>query len=398
MTETFPMTRTCPFDPPAGYAGLRAGAPLRKAVLPDGKTAWLITRYDLVRQLLADPRVSSDRLHENFPLPVPVPREQLRQGPKFAQAMIGVDPPLHSDRRRMVIAEFTVRRIRDLAPRIRQIVDEHIDAILAGPRPADLVTALALPVPSLVICELLGVPYDSRDYFQERTRVLVNRHTPPADRQRASQELGGYLDELVSAKEREPGDDLLGRVITHNRETGVFDHELLIGLAMLLLVAGHETTANMIALGTVALLANPDQLAALRADPALLPGAVEELLRYLTIVEGGFRVALEDISIGGMTIRAGEAVIALGGAANRDESAFPEADRLDITRGQRHHVAFGYGIHQCLGQNLARTELEIVFGTLFHRIPGLRLATPLEDLPFKDDAAVYGVYELPVTW
>jgi cytochrome P450 len=404
MTEvaqlpTVPAPRTCPFDPPAELSRLRDERPVTRAVLPTGQVVWVITAHELVRRLLTDPRVSSRRSAPGFPLPVKVAPEVMRRQGFFGEALIGIDPPQHTERRRMVISEFSVRRVQAMRPRIQQIVDERIDAMLAGPRPTDLVQALALPVPSMVICELLGVPYQDRDFFQSRTQVLVRRSTPPQERAAAGDELSGYLDRLVSAKEAEPTeDDLLGRLILRNRETGVFTHDLLAGMGTLLLLAGHETTANMISMGTVTLLENPEQLAALRADPAVTPLAVEELLRYLTIVEAGFRLATADIEIGGEVIRAGEGVVALAGTANRDVAAFDDPDRFDVRRGARHHVSFGYGIHQCLGQNLARLELEIVFDTLFRRVPGLRLAAPLGELPFKDDTQIYGVYRLPVTW
>jgi cytochrome P450 len=369
-----------------------------RAKMPTGQDVWLITGHEYVRKILVDPRVSSDRSHANFPNIVDIPPERRRQASALGDALISADPPQHTDRRRMLITEFTVRKVAALRPRIQQIVDDRIDDLLAGERPADLFAELALPVPSLVICELLGVPYEDRAFFQTRTKVLLSRSTPADEREAVSGELRTYFDELITAKEASPGDDLLGRLIVRNRETEVFSHELLVGLATLLLIAGHETTSNVISLGTMALLQHPDQLAALTADPALLPSAIEEMLRFLNIVEAGFRVATEDIEIGGTVIKAGEGLIALAGSANRDDDAFDDADTFDVARGARHHVAFGYGIHQCLGQNLARMELEIVFSTLFRRMPGLRLAVPVTDVPFKDDSIIYGVHALPVTW
>jgi cytochrome P450 len=298
-----------------------------------------------------------------------------------------------------VVGEFTVRRMEALRPRIQQIVDGHLDLMLAGPRPADLVPALALPVPSLVICELLGVPYADHDFFQSRSSTLLRHSAPAAERERAADELTSYLDELVTGKEKAGADDLLGRQIAKRRADGPDGHDDLVGLAFLLLLAGHETTANMISLGTLALLEHPDDIEAIRQDPARTPGTVEELLRYFTIAElATSRVATQDAEIGGVLIRAGDGVVTLGNAANHDPDAFGQPDRLDIGRGARHHVAFGFGPHQCLGQNLARIELQIVFDTLFRRVPGLRLAAPVEDLPFKDDGTVYGLYSLPVTW
>ncbi len=397
----FPMPRRPPFDPPSEYARMRVDGPVTRAMMPSGEPAWLISGHEHVRRILADPRVSSDRTQPGFPSIVRITDEQRRRMSGFGRSLIGTDPPEHTAQRRMLITEFTVRKVAALRPRIEQIVNERIDAMLAEKhcdRPVDLVKELALPVPSLVICELLGVPYADRDFFQGRTRVLIRRSPPPEEREAVSEELREYFDRLITTKAADPGDDLLGRLIEHNRETEVFSHELLVGLATLLLLAGHETTANVIALGTLALLEHPEQRAALANDPNLAPAAAEELLRYLTIVEAGFRIATADIEIAGATIKAGEGIVALGASANRDATAFGRPDELDIERGARHHVAFGYGIHQCLGQNLARMELDVVFRTLFRRIPGLKLAVDVGDLPFKDDAFIYGVYELPVSW
>jgi cytochrome P450 len=308
--------------------------------------------------------------------------------------MIGLDPPEHGEARRAVVSEFTIRRMNALRPRIQQIVDERIDAMLAGPRPADLVPALALPVPSLVICELLGVPYTDHDFFQSRSADLLDRAIPAAERYAAANAIREYMAALIAQKEKEPADDLLGRQLAKGA-----DREDLAGLGFLLLLAGHETTGNMISLGVMTLLERPQALAALRADPAVTPEVVEELLRYFTIAEFvTSRVAREDVEIGGVLIRAGEGVITLGNAANRDPAAFVDGDAFDIGRGARHHIAFGFGPHQCLGQNLARIELQIVFDTLFARIPGLKLATTTDELSFKDDSTVYGLHSLPVTW
>jgi cytochrome P450 len=249
-----------------------------------------------------------------------------------------------------------------------------------------------------VICELLGVPLDRRDYFQSRTAILLRSSSTDEERLTAADELREFMDGLVSAKEEDPGDDLLGRLIVRNRETKVFTHDLLVGMAQLLLIAGHETTSNMIALGTIGLLQRPDAVAELHADSSLVVKTVEEMLRYYPIIDGLARFAKEDVEIGGVTIKAGDGVMLSLGSSNRDEAAFADAETFDVRRGDRHHVSFGYGIHQCLGQNLARMELEITFSTLLRRIPNLRLAVDVDDLPFKDTAAINGVYELPVTW
>jgi cytochrome P450 len=397
--QQFPVARTCPFAEPGEYARLREQAPVSKVRMRDGEEAWWVSGHEEGRAILADRRFSSDRRKDNFPNPTgnPAFRQQFRSQPP---SMIGLDGAEHTEARRELIGEFTAKRLNALRPRIQQIVDRFIDDMLAAEqRPVDLVQALSLPVPSLVICELLGAPYTDHEFFQARTANLVRRGTPPEDRMRSVGELRDYMSDLLTKKESEPGDDLFSRLIAKRREKGTFDHEALVSMAQLLLGAGHETTANMISLGVVALLENPDQLALIKADPSKTPLAIEELLRYFTIVETATsRIATEDVEIGGVTIKADEGVVVSGLGANRDPAAFENPGELDLERGARHHIAFGYGPHQCLGQNLARVELQIVFDTLFRRIPGLRLAAPVDEIPFKTDAVIFGAYELPVTW
>jgi cytochrome P450 len=395
----FPMQRTCPFKIAPGYDKLRAEEPIAQVKMPTGETVWLITKYDYVRQILAHPQVSADRHHPGFPVLLGLPnRETMRAVGRGS--LIGMDPPTHTIHRRVLITEFTVKQVRAIRPRLQEIVDECVAETLRDGPPVDLVQTLALPVPTHVVCELLGVPYADRESFHRRTKIMLDRNATEIDKRTAGGELLMFFVELVERKEKDPGDDLLGRLITRYRRDGMYERDLLIGIAGLLLTGGHETTANMIALGTIALLENEDQLAALRANPTQMPTAVEELLRYFSVAAEltGYRAALADIEIGGVVIREGDGIIALGSAANRDPDVFENPDKLDIERGARHHVAFGYGMHQCLGQNLARLELEITLNTLFTKIPGLRLAAPLDELPFKSDASVYGVHQLPVTW
>lgn len=398
MTETqlpeYPMTRAprCPFDPPPALRELQRDEPLSKVRTWDGSTAWLVTRYADQRALLADPRVSSDVNRPGYPLATP-----LRTGGGTI-GFILMDDPEHARLRRMVTAPFAIRRVRAMRPAIQRIVDDLIDGMLAGPRPVDLVEAFALPVPSLVICHLLGVPYSDHDFFQQSSRILIRRTASPDERGAAFQAVFGYLDDLIGTKIASPADDLLSDLAARVSAGELTRHEAA-GTGVLLLIAGHETTANMIALGTLALLEHPDQLAVLRKDPGTEDAAVEELLRYLTITHNGRRrVALEDIEVDGHTIRAGEGMILANDIGNRDPDAFDDPDSLDVRRDARRHVAFGFGVHQCLGQPLARIELQVVYGTLYRRIPGLRLATGVEQVPFKHDGAIYGVYELPVTW
>ncbi|MFF2147399.1 cytochrome P450 [Kitasatospora sp. NPDC058190] len=394
----YPMPRAagCPFDPPPALRTLQAEAPISRVRLWDGSTPWLVARYEDVRALLSDPRISSESTHPHYPHQSPAAKERRTQSRTF----ITMDDPEHARLRRMVTAAFSIRQVEAMRPAIQKIVDDLIDVMLAEPKPVDLVQAFALPVPSLVICALLGVPYTDHDFFQANSRILVKRTTTPAQARAATQQLVDYLDRLIGDKLAHPADDLLSTLAGRVRD-GELSRREAANMGMLLLIAGHETTANMIALGTLALLRHPDQLTRLRAseDPKAVASAVEELLRYLTIVHGGRRrVALADIEIRGVTIHAGEGVVLANDIGNRDPAAFPDADRLDVGRNPRHHVAFGFGVHQCLGQPLARVELQVVYGTLYRRIPTLRLAVALDRIPFKHDGTVYGVYELPITW
>ncbi|MFI6099313.1 cytochrome P450 [Lentzea sp. NPDC051213] len=400
MTElpTFPMERTgkCPFDPPPQYGELRDQEPISRVTLRNGAPAWLITSHEHVRQILADPRVSSDRTLPGCPRLIPVPPSVM--DPR-SRPLIAMDPPDHTEHRRHVTAEFTVKRIQGMRPRIQEIVDEHIDKMLAGGGPADLMEAVARPVPLLVICELLGVPFEHHRTFHRIGDTIVHGDSTPQQIGAAIGELRAFLNDLIIAKENDPGDDLLSRLVVRYQEAGEYDRERVISTAQILLNAGHETTTSMIGLGITVLLENPDQLDLLRNDFSLVPGAVDELMRYLTVADMAlFRTATEDIEIGGTVIRAGEGLIALGAAANRDGSVYPDPDTLDVRRNPRQHVGFGYGIHQCIGQNLARLELDIAYTTLLRKAPGLRLAEPVSSLKFKTDGLLFGLYSLPVTW
>ncbi|ACZ89769.1 cytochrome P450 [Streptosporangium roseum] len=394
-TPEYPMTRAagCPFDPPPALRAKQEEGPLTKVRLWDGSTPWLVTRYAEQRALLADPRVSADISRPGYPSSAPI-------GGSSTISFILMDDPEHARLRRMVTAPFTIKRVEALRPAVQKIVDDLIDDMLAGPKPVDLVEAFALPVPSLVICELLGVPYTDHDFFQDNSKTIIKRDAAPEQRSAALGNLAGYLDNLLGEKLTDPGDDMLSR-LAERIKAGELSRQEAAQMGVLLLIAGHETTANMIALGTLALLEHPEQLALLRDtdDGKVVVSAVEELLRYLHITHNGRRrVALEDIEIAGQLIRAGDGLIMANDIGNRDPAAFPDPDRLDIRRDARHHVAFGFGVHQCLGQPLARLELQIVYSTLYRRLPTLRLATDLEQIPFKHDGSVYGVYELPVTW
>ncbi|SFY48493.1 cytochrome P450 [Streptomyces sp. F-1] len=391
----FPQDRTCPYHPPTGYAPLREQRPLSRVTLYDGREVWLVTGHTTARALLADPRLSSDRRRPEFP----VPTKRFEGVRDRRVALLGQDDPEHQRQRRMMIPSFTVKRASGLRPAIQRIVDGLLDTMIEKGPPAELVSSFALPVPSMVICDLLGVPYADHEFFEEQSRRLLRGPTAE-DTRAARARLEEYIGGLIDAKQREsePGDGVLDELVHQQLAQGTLERSEVVLLAVILLVAGHETTANMISLGTYTLLENPARLAELRADPTLLPAAVEELMRMLSIADGLARVALEDIEIDGTTIRAGDGVFFSTSVINRDPDQYEDPDVLDFHRPARHHVAFGFGIHQCLGQNLARAELEIALGTLLTRLPGLRLAAPADTIPFKPGDTIQGMLELPVTW
>lgn len=386
------MSRTCPLDPPSDYGRLRADHPITRVRLDfDGSDVWLVTRHEDARAVLGDANFSSDFSTPGFPA-------RLTSQPPGPGTFIRMDPPDHTRLRRLLVPEFTRRRMEALRPAIQRIVDGLIDAMAGRTPPVDLVEALALPLPSQVITELLGVPYDDRDFFHETTRLMGDQNVDPERRLKVRNDLRDYLDRLVAVKEEQPADDLLSRLAQGRQEAGV-SREEIVGIATLLMVAGYETVANQIAVGTVALLQNPGELAGLKSGPERLAAAVEEVVRHQTVIDyGARRAATADVEVGGQLIRAGEGVVVVLASANRDEERFGDPDRLDLCRDASDHLSFGYGVHQCMGQLLARVQLQVVWETLFRRIPDLRLAVPVEKVPFRYDMFVYGVHELPVTW
>lgn len=396
----YPMPRAagCPFAPPPGVMTLAEARPLSRVRIWDGSTPWLITGYEQCRELFSDSRVSVDDRLPGFPHWNAGMVATVHKRPRSVFTSDGEE---HTRFRRMLSKPFTFRRVEGLRPAIQQITEEHIDAMLAGPKPADIVTALALPVPSLVISELLGVPYEDAEMFQHHANVGLARYATGDDTLKGAMSLNKYLADLVQTKMETPAEDAVSD-LAERVKAGELSVKEAAQLATGLLIAGHETTANMLGLGVLALLENPDQLPAIRDadDPKIVANAVEELLRYLSIIQNGQRrVAVEDIAVAGEVIRAGEGIIIDLAPANWDAHAFTEPERLYLHRsGADRNVAFGYGRHQCVGQQLARAEMQIVFRTLFRRIPTLQLAATLEDIPFKHDRLAFGVYELPVTW
>ena len=400
LTTPFPWARP-PIDPPELYGWLRQERPVTRVITKAGDPAWLITRYDDVRAILADPRVSADATRPGFPRMLP-------GGPEddSLQSFLRMDAPEHTVFRRLLSKNFMVKRVESLRPAIQALVDETIDAMLASQeRPVDFVQALALPIPSTVLSWVLGVRAEDRRFFNQTTEDMFNTGdgSDPEQIAKAMGAIGtliGYVGDLAAEREAadDPGEDILGQLVAASRD-GRITRSDVAKAGFLLTVAGHDTTASMTALGTLTLLQHPDQLAELRADPTLVPGAIEELLRYLTIVHLIItRVATEDIEIGGAVIPAGEGIIPLNLSANRDDAHYTDPDRFDIHRGARDHFAFGYGVHQCLGQPLARVELQVIFETLLRRVPTLQLAEPVEQVPFKVWSPINGVFRLPVTW
>lgn len=396
---TFPFDRRCPFSAPAQYARLRIEQPVVRIRMRGGNLAWLVTRYDLVRQVLSDPRMSVDRRRPGFPRFVPISDEELKNSTEnFRTPMNWLDPPQHGAVRRSVVREFTLSKVRALRPLIEAVVDECLDRMLAGTGPVDLVQALSLPVPSLVICEVLGISVDSRPFFEQRTQEMFRWGSSAAERAAAAQDVRRFLKAEVTRKSRDPVDDLISRLIARAGRTGAVDYEEVTSTSFVLLVAGHSTTASLISLGALALMTDDSLRDELIADPARIPRAVEEFLRFFSVVEASTaRTALEDVEIGGVLIKSGEGVVAAGLAANRDPATFASPDQLDLDRAGPTHVAFGHGRHQCIGQHLARLELQIVFDALLRRVPDLRLATPEGEISGKE-GNIYQLDELPVTW
>jgi cytochrome P450 len=391
ITE-LPRTRPagCPFDPPEKLAELRTEQPLIRLHYPDGHVGWLATSHTLVRAVLADPRFSSRAELSHTPVPGPV--AMVSYPPAPPGMFLDMDAPEHTRYRSLLTGKFTVRRMRRLTEHVEEITAAQLEFMAQQGPPVDLVQVYAQPIPALLICEMLGVPYEQREPFRH---VMVTTNDPaatPEEMGHALAEVAGILQELVRAKHTKPTDDLLSDLTT----TELTDEEL-INVATLLLGAGLETTASMLALGTYALLTHPEQLDAWRADPDLTERAVEELLRYLTITPTMARTALEDVELGGQLVRAGHSVTLSMDAANRDPEKFADPDALDLTRHSRGHLSFGHGIHQCLGQQLARVELHVAFPALFRRFPTLRLAVPPEEVKLVD-SLISGVQRLPVTW
>ncbi|MFJ3877745.1 cytochrome P450 [Streptomyces sp. NPDC090077] len=378
------------------YAALRERGPVHHVRTPDGEDMWLVVGHEACRTAFTDPRLSRD-WHRSGDVGQIINVEQ--DHPALAH-MLMADPPDHTRLRRLVVKAFTPRRIEELAPRVQQITDELLDAMEAnGARRADLVEAFAFPLPMTVICELLGVPALDRDAFRGWSNEAVARTSAEAEAA-AYEEMTRYLTVLIDAKRAEPGDDLLSAMIHAVDEGGDrLSPSELIGMCVLLLIAGHETTVNMIGNGMRALFAHPEQLADLRADLGLLEGAVEEMLRYDGPVETSTeRLALEDVEMGGVVIPKGSVVLIGMADADRDPARFEDPDRFDIRRDARGHIAFGHGLHYCLGAPLARMEGRIALRSLLERFPDLEGDADAAGFSWVHGMLIRGVREIPVRW
>ena len=378
------------FNPTPELRKIRETDGVRTATNAFGMTVYLVTRHEDIKDVLSDHERFSNARPPGFVVPgaPAVPEEE--QANARAGNLLGLDPPEHQRLRRMLTPEFTIRRMKRLEPRIVEIVDAQLDAMEKAGPPTDLVASCALPIPSLVICELLGVPYDDRDDFQRRSARQLDLSIPIAERLELVRRGREYMGSLVERARRQPGDDILGMLVREHG-TELTDNEL-IGVAGLLLLAGHETTSNMLGLGTLALMRHPDQLAAVRDDPDAIGPAVEELLRWLSIVHSAIpRITTTDVEIAGVPIPAGQLVFVSLPSGNRDPDFIDSPEMLDIGRGAPGHLAFGHGVHHCLGAPLARMEMRIAFPALLRRFPTLGLAEDFSDVAFRSFHFIYGL-------
>jgi cytochrome P450 len=389
----FPTVTEQGLDPDPLLDELRVTEPVARVQLPFGEPCWVVTRYEDVRAMLADPRFSRaatigtdvGRMSEFFPI---------------EDSILGMDAPAHTRIRRLVSATFTARRMQALRGRAQEIVDDLLSAMASMPQPVDFVSAVALPLPITMICELLGVPFEDRRQFNGWADVFMTSSGFTVEELLdAHGQLTGYLAGLIASRRVHPTDDILGALVAaRDGDDTVITEGELVSLAMAILVAGYETTANQLGKFVLCLLEHPDQVELLRSRPELVPNAVEELMRLIPLSAGAqiAYLATEDVEIGGVPIRAGEGVMASTASANRDDTVFPHADQLDVQRPDILQLGFGHGAHFCLGAHLARVELQVAIESLLIRFPDLRLAVPATDVRWKDGSAVWGLDALPL--
>lgn len=390
------MRRT-DFNPIPELGEIRENEGVRTVVNAFGMPVYLVTRHEDVKAVLADPERFSNERPTGFVVPGAPAVDAEEQRAAQSGNLLGLDPPRHTRLRRMLTGEFTARRMKRLEPRIVELVERQLDAMEKAGPPSDLVADFALPIPSLVICELLGVPYDDREDFQHRSARQLDLSIPFEERIELQRTGRAYMHTLVTGARRAPGDDMLGMLVREHGDELTDDE--LVGICSLLLLAGHETTSNMLSLGTLALLRHPDQLAAVRDDPAAVGPAVEELLRWLSIVHSGIpRITTTEVELAGVQIPKHQLVFVSLPSGNRDPGFIDRPETLDISRGAMGHLAFGHGVHHCLGAPLARMEMRFAFPALLQRFPTLRLAEPFDEVAFRSFHFIYGLQSLEVAW
>jgi cytochrome P450 len=391
MTEAFMPLMRDGLDPVPGLAQRQQDEAVSKLEFPFGISAWLVTGYDDVRAVIGDTKAfSNDYSNVVASSGGRATAEQDPGGLGFS------DPPKHTRLRKALTPEFTMRRLSRLIPRIEQIVEQQLDVMTASGSPVDLVENFAMPIPSLVICELLDVPYPDREDFQRLSGSRFDIFGGVGTGLDAISESLEYMSELVAVQRQKPGDGLLGMLIREHGDE-ITDQELA-GLADGLLIGGHETTASMLALGAILLLQSPEIADRLRTDDEAVGPVVEEMLRYLTVVQLAFpRFAKQDMELRGHQIKAGEMVLCSLSGANRDPSLGSHMQSFDPAHLSP-HLAFGYGVHRCVGAELARMELRIAYPALLRRFPGLRLGIPASEITFHEYSIVHGVQNLPVAW
>jgi cytochrome P450 len=380
---------------PEEYDQWRSECPIKRVQLRNGSTAVVVTRYEDSKAVLGDTRTTADRLDPRFP--------NFRSG-VFSNGpntnLMFMDGEVHQKYRRMLLPEFTPKRLAVLKPQLADFVDESVDRLLSTPQPADFHAVFSRPVPSQMICVLLGVDYESNhQVFEEGTQTILSTSSTPEEFADAAGQIVQLMVQLVESQCAEPGDGLIGRLVRRYVNTGELSKEQLVGFANLLLVGGHETTATMITWAVFSLLTVPGLADELRKNTDLIPGALEEFFRVHSITDITMpKLAREDLDIGGCPVRAGEGIVPLGLAANFDPSVFPDPGVVDPSRNGPRHMTFGAGIHSCLGQNLARLELQIVVEAVLTRIPNLRLAVESHELEYTTDSIVWALNGLPVAW
>jgi cytochrome P450 len=394
-----PSERVDALDPPPGLRELAERAPVSRLRFSDGQAGWLVTGYSLGRTLLVDSRFSvhPDALPLGDPEMIAEIDRIEKSTPESGGVLILLDPPQHTKIRRAAASYFTVRAVSEREEAIERIVSGRLDAMDEAGSPVDLVQSFALPISSFSICEVLGVPHEDRERFERPSAVLADPHIDAEGKRAALVDFYDYCREVVAEKRATPREDILSD-LTHK---GELTEDEIVGLARQLFEAGHETTAAQLSLGVVTLLCDRARWESLRDDPSGVGNAVEELLRYLSILQMGTftRRATEDVDLGNVVVRRGEMVVVSIPAANRDPEKFPAPDQLDLARNAAGHLSFGHGKHMCIGQHLARLELTVALRSLLERFPNLDLAVPVEELRFLGgEHQLYSVEALPVSW